>query len=398
MAESKKVPELRFKGFTDDWEQSRLSELSTIITGTTPSTADKTNYSGNKLFVSPADIQGNRFISETTTTLSDKAFHLSRVLNPGTLLFVSIGSSLGKVAQLADYATTNQQINAVIPDKSIDANFTFSLLEKMASQIKKQSAIQTMPIINKTAFGNSITVFPKSQEQIRLGAFFLNIDNFIALHAQKHDKLLALKKSMLGKMFPKAGWNVPEVRFAGFTGDWERRKFGDVFEEYSEKNHADLPPLTIIQGGGTVRRDESDRSLQYDKASLSNYKLVNEGDFIVHLRSFEGGLEAATTTGIISPAYHTFHGDNTDSRFYYSFFRSKSFIEVALKPHVYGIRDGRSIDIEGMKTIEIPYTAPAEQRVIGEYIEKLDSLIALHQRKCEALKQLKKSLLEKMFV
>ena len=182
-----------------------------------------------------------------------------------------------------------------------------------------------------------------------------------------------------------------------FKKDWEQRKLGDIFEEYSEKDHAELPALTIIQGGGTIRRDESDRALQYDKKSLSNYKKVDVGDFIVHLRSFEGGLEMATNTGIVSPAYHIFHGEKVDSRFYYSYFRSKQFINTDLKPHVYGIRDGRSIDIEGMKTIEIPWTILDEQKAIGNCIDTLDHLITLHQRKLEKLKLVKKSMLEKMF-
>ena len=155
--------------------------------------------------------------------------------------------------------------------------------------------------------------------------------------------------------------------------------------------------MTILQGGGTIRRDESERALQYDKKSLSNYKKVNVGDFIVHLRSFEGGLEMATNTGIVSPAYHIFHGEKVDSRFYYSYFRSRKFIDTDLKPHVYGIRDGRSIDIEGMKTIEIPWTDPNEQKVIGDCIDAIDNLITLHQRKYDKLLNIKKSMLEKMF-
>lgn len=189
----------------------------------------------------------------------------------------------------------------------------------------------------------------------------------------------------------------PAIRFAGFTEDWEQRKLGEIFEEYSEKKHEELPALMIIQGSGTIRRDESDRSLLYDKANLSNYKMVNEGDFIVHLRSFEGGLEMATNTGIISPAYHTFHGENTDSRFYYSYFRSKKFIDIDLKPHVYGIRDGRSIDIEGMKTVKIPFTSYEEQKAIGMFIKHLDHLITLYQCKVDKLTAVKKSMLEKMF-
>ena len=99
---------------------------------------------------------------------------------------------------------------------------------------------------------------------------------------------------------------VPKLRFPEFTDDWEQRKFGDVFEEYSEKNHEDLPPLTIVQGSGTIPREESGRDIKYDKSSLNNYKLVNPGDFILHLRSFEGGLEVANSQGIVSPAYHIF--------------------------------------------------------------------------------------------
>jgi len=190
---------------------------------------------------------------------------------------------------------------------------------------------------------------------------------------------------------------VPRIRFKGFEEDWEQRKLGEVFEEYSEKGHEELPPLTIAQGQGTIRRDESERTLQFDRESLSNYKVVHQNDFIVHLRSFEGGLEKANSLGIISPAYHTFHGGDTDSQFYYNYFRSRQFVHKELKPHVYGIRDGRSIDIEGMKTIRIPFTSLKEQSTIGSFILVLDSLLSLHQRKLEKLKILKKAMLEKMF-
>ena len=115
--------------------------------------------------------------------------------------------------------------------------------------------------------------------------------------------------------------------------------------------------------------------------------MVCENDFIVHLRSFEGGLEKSNHKGLISPAYHTFHGDNVDSRFYYPYFRSYEFIKHKLVPHVYGIRDGRSIDIDGMKTIEIPYTSYEEQKKIGDYIQSLDHLITLHQRQTDFYKK-----------
>ena len=221
---------------------------------------------------------------------------------------------------------------------------------------------------------------PKLKEQEQIGQYFNELDNLITLHQRKCDETKKLKKFMLQKMFPKKDAKKPEIRFAGFTDDWEQRKLGEVFQEYSEKNHPELPALTIIQGGGTVLREESERKLQYDKSSLAGYKMVREDDFIVHLRSFEGGLEKSNHNGLISPAYHTFHGDEVDSRFYYPYFRSYEFIKHKLVPHVYGIRDGRSIDIDSMKTIEIPWTSYEEQKKIGDYIESLDTLITLHRR------------------
>ena len=236
------------------------------------------------------------------------------------------------------------------------------------------------------------------EEQKKIGKYFEELERLITLHQRKCEETKILKKYMLQKMFPQNGQKVPEIRFKGFTDDWEQRKLGDVFKEYSEKNHTELPALTIIQGGGTVKREDSDRNLMYDKSNLSNYKMVRKDDFIVHLRSFEGGLEKASSDGIISPAYHTFHSDVADSRFYYPYFRSHEFIKHKLVPHVYGIRDGRSIDIDGMKTIEIPYTSTEEQQKIGDYLESIDHHITLHQRKCEELQNIKKFMLQNMFV
>ena len=213
------------------------------------------------------------------------------------------------------------------------------------------------------------------EEQKKIGKYFEELERLITLHQRK-----------------PYFWNKFIVI------DWEQRKLGDVFKEYSEKNHTELPALTIIQGGGTVKREDSDRNLMYDKSNLSNYKMVRKDDFIVHLRSFEGGLEKASSDGIISPAYHTFHSDVADSRFYYPYFRSHEFIKHKLVPHVYGIRDGRSIDIDGMKTIEIPYTSTEEQQKIGDYLESIDHHITLHQRKCEELQNIKKFMLQNMFV
>ena len=236
--------------------------------------------------------------------------------------------------------------------------------------------------------------YPPLPEQEKIAKILSAQDRVIELCEKKVEQLKKLKKVFLQKMFPKPGATAPEWRFPGFTAAWEQRKLGDVFEEYSEKNHAELPPLTIVQGFGTIPREDSGRDIQYDKSSLHNYKLVNQGDFILHLRSFEGGLEMANSQGVVSPAYHIFHGEEADSRFYYPFFRSFYFINILLKPHVYGIRDGKSIDVEGMKSILIPYPKYNEQKRIGDFFEEIDKTITLHQRKCDEEKQKKKALMQ----
>lgn len=248
--------------------------------------------------------------------------------------------------------------------------------------------------LGQDRFLKSKIILPPIEEQRRIAKILSTQDRVIELYDRKIEQLKRFKKGALSRLFPKPCCNTPEIRFPGFSEPWERRRFKDIFIEYSEKGHANLPVLTIIQGFGTVRRDESDRTLHYDRTYLSNYKMVNADDFIVHLRSFEGGLERATDTGIISPAYYTFHGEGIDSRFYYSYFRSSRFIDVELKPHVFGIRDGRSIDIEGMKSIRIPWTTIQEQQTIGSYIENLDRLITLHQRLRDEEIQKKKTLMQ----
>ena len=388
-------PSIRFHGFDDTWEQRKAKELFV-------STADK-GYPELPVLSATQDRGMIRRDENSINIFHDKKNEAGykRVL-PGQFV-IHLRSFQGGFAHSAIEGITSPAYTV----------FGFSEPEKHDSEYWKyvftsKSFIQRLETVTYgIRDGRSISyeefltlgfVYPSKAEQTAIARYLDKLSDLITLHQRKFEKLTNVKKSMLEKMFPQNGSCYPAVRFKGFTGPWERRKFGDVFEEYSEKNRADLPPLTIIQGSGTIRRDESERALQYDKASLSNYKVVNEGDLIVHLRSFEGGLEKANSQGIISPAYHTFHGEGVDSRFYYTYFRSKNFIDTDLKPHVYGIRDGRSIDIEGMKTIEIPFTSYPEQKLIGDAIDSINTLISLQRRELEKLQSIKKALLEKMFV
>ena len=390
------IPSIRFRGFDDDWEQRKLGDIIIEYKETVDSdctlpilTSSKTEgvilqeeHFGRK---QQHDITGYNILPRNYCTYRNRSdgvdftFNINKCCDKGII----------------------SKFYPVFSGKNCDV-FFLSLVLNNIDEVVREIAYTC------TGTGQKVLSFwdlqqmkvraPSFDEQKEIAAYFEDLDHLITLHQRKFEKLTNVKKSMLEKMFPRNGSCYPEIRFKGFTDPWEQRRFGDVFEEYSEKNRADLPPLTIVQGSGTIRRDESERALQYDKASLPSYKAVHEGDFIVHLRSFEGGLEKANSQGIVSPAYHTFRGEGIDSRFYYAYFRSKKFIDTDLKPHVYGIRDGRSIDIEGMKTIEIPFTSYPEQRLIGDAIGAINTLITLQQRELEKLQSIKKALLEKMFV
>lgn len=395
-------PKIRFKGYQEDWEQRKLGELCSLITkGTTPK--DKSgNGEVNFVKVENIDTDNGEITSMSKISVEEHEGYLRRSrLEENDILF-SIAGTLGRVSVVKPSilpANTNQALAIIRTNKGYIPYLTTVLKGPAVEDfIRKNPTIGAQPNLSLEQVNNLDISYPEYDEQVKIGDYFESLDNLITLHQRKCEETKILKKYMLQKMFPQNGHLVPEIRFSGFTEDWEQRKLGEVFKEYSEKNHTELPALTIIQGGGTVKREEADRNLMYDESNLSNYKMVRKDDFIVHLRSFEGGFEKSSLDGIISPAYHTFHSDVADSRFYYPYFRSHEFIKHKLVPHVYGIRDGRSIDIAGMKTIEIPYTSMEEQRKIGDYLESLDNLITLHQRKCEELQNIKKYMLQNMFV
>ena len=367
------IPNIRFTNFFNIWDIKKLKQIGLIKKGQQINKL-KLKETG-KYYVLNGGISPSGYFDMYNTPMN-------------TISISEGGNSCGFVTLNKEHFWSGGH-NYTLSNLSIDTNYLFQYLKKQEQFIMTLRTGSGLPNIQKSRLENIIIFFPQKEEQIKLSKFFLDLDVLIQQQKIKLEYLNQLKKAMLEKMFPKENSNIPELRFKGFTETWEQRKLGDVFEEYSEKNHEELPTLTIIQGGGTVKREESDRNLMYDRNNLSGYKMVNKDDFIVHLRSFEGGLEIARHTGIISPAYHTFHGIDIDPRLYYLYFRSKNFINIDLKPHVYGIRDGRSIDIEGMKTIKIPFTNYEEQEKIGNLFSKIDSLITLHQYMYNKLFQVK---------
>lgn len=195
------IPEVRFPEFIDSWEQRKVSEIGNIITGSTPKTSISDNYGGDFLFVSPADIQGNRYVDETITTLTKKGFDQGRKIRERASLFVSIGSTIGKVAQTSQELTTNQQINAVEPYDNFDDDFIFTSLENISGSIKAIASNQAVPIVNKTTFGETeIRVPSELEEQQKIGAYFRTLDHLITLHQHKCEKYVNIKKGMISEL------------------------------------------------------------------------------------------------------------------------------------------------------------------------------------------------------
>ena len=175
-------------------------------------------------------------------------------------------------------------------------------------------------------------------------------------------------------------------------------KAEELFQNITDKNHPDETVLTIIQGKGTLPREQAGRNIHYDDASLSNYKKVEQGDFIIHLRSFEGGLEMANEAGIVSPAYTILRCKRPHSSLFYdAYFHTDEFINHNLSKSVEGIRDGRQISYEAFKWLGIPYCEPTEQEKISNLFAALNERIAKQRDLVESLKKYKRGLLKAFF-
>ena len=191
----------------------------------------------------------------------------------------------------------------------------------------------------------------------------------------------------------------PQIRFAGFSDTWEQRKAKELFVSTADKGYPELPVLSATQDRGMIRRDENSINIFHDKKNEAGYKRVLPGQFVIHLRSFQGGFAHSTIEGITSPAYTVFgfsEAEKHNSEYWKYVFTSKAFIR-RLETVTYGIRDGRSISYDEFLTLGFVYPSKAEQTAIARYLDKLSDLITLHQRKLDKLTNVKKSMLEKMF-
>ena len=391
MTEQAKVPAIRFAGFTDPWEQRKLGELE----------KDATLYMGRGRVISTKDMSNT---PGTFPVYSSSALDNGRMGAYGKYMFNqelitwSIdGGGAVFYRRKHRFSVTNVSGYIAVNPEKISCKFLAYAMSLAHSRIKFDYTVKAHPSVIRSLYTMGIPI--SLQEQQVIGSFFSRLDDLITLHQRKYDKLVIFKKSMLEKMFPKDGESVPEIRFAGFTDPWEQRKASEVFQIVDDRGHPTLPVLSATQNQGMIYRDDSGRYIGHDESNEIGYKRVLPGDFVVHLRSFQGGFAHSQYEGITSPAYTVFRAKEPTShsdRFWKHWFMSEHFI-AGLSTVTYGIRDGRSISVDEFMNTFLAFPAVEEQAAISRLLDYLDDLITLHQRKLELLQNIKKSLLDKMF-
>ena len=239
--------------------------------------------------------------------------------------------------------------------------------------------------INLNDIGKCEVILPPLEEQKKIAATLSVWDSAI----EKMEKLIDAKEDQKKSLIWKLIENTDAIRK-------EKIKIDDLFDEVCEKNHPDADVLTIIQGIGTLLREKSGRDIVYDKKSLSNYKFVKKGDFIIHLRSFEGGLEVANQDGIVSPAYIILRPKiEVSTDYLYALFHTNRFINYTISPAVEGARDGRSVKYDALKKQFINLPTFSEQKYIAKIITTAENEHSLLKQQLENYKKQKQGLMQK---
>ena len=402
-----KVPELRFAGFADEWEERKLKELGDIQTGNTPPTSDSDNYSlDGVLWVTPTDIK-SLVISNTAKKLSQVGVTKARIAKAGSILVTSI-ASIGKNTLLRMDAGFNQQINSLTPTSENDSYFLLTQSEKWSEKMKQTAASATMQIVNKTDFSNISTYVPvHKEEQEKIGSFFKQLDDTIALHQRKLDLLKEQKKGYLQKMFPKNGEKVPELRFAGFADDWEERKFSNLAEvrrgltykpsDVQKYGIRVLRSSNIAEDTFLIKSDDvfvNKEAVKIDKVKNGDILITsaNGSSRLVGKHALIEGIENDTVHGgfmLVARAEKPEFVNAIMSSSWYS-----KFINIFVSGGNGAIGNLSKSNLEDQK-VYVP--SEIEQTKIGLFFKGLDDTIALHQRKLDLLKEQKKGYLQKMF-
>ena len=394
MTEQAKVPAIRFAGFTDPWEQRKLGELF----------EESDERASDREILSVSVANGIYPASESDRETNPGASLANyKIVHFGDVVYNSMRMWQGAVDASRYDGIVSPAYVVARPNSEVYARFFARLLRqpmllKQYQQVSQGNSKDTQVLKFDDFASIGISMPASENEQRRIGGFFDRLDSLITLHQRKYDKLVVFKKSMLEKMFPKDGESVPEIRFAGFTDPWEQRKLGELFEE-SDERASDREILSVSVANGIYPASESDRETN-PGASLANYKIVHFGDVVYNsMRMWQGAVDASRYDGIVSPAYVV---ARPNSEVYARFFARLLRQPMLLKQYQQ-VSQGNSKDTQVLKFDDfasIGISMPAsenEQRRIGGFFDRLDSLITLHQRKLELLQNIKKSLLDKMF-
>ena len=414
MTEQAKVPAIRFAGFTDPWEQRKLENLASFGGGHTPSMADASNYvDGKILWVTSQDVK-QHYIENTTTMISEKGAATLTLYPSDSIVIVARSGILRHtipVAKLRKPATVNQDIKVIQTVDSCDSSWLLQYFIASNKTLLREygKTGTTVESIDFAKMKSTALMVPYIEEQQAIGSFFSRLDNLITLHQRKYDKLVIFKKSMLEKMFPKDGESVPEIRFAGFTDPWEQRKLGDVASSFDYGLNA---AATEYDGQNKYLRitDIDDETHEFSKSDLTTplADLAMSADYLLK----EGDLLFARTGASVGKTYlyrqfdgmvyfagfliRARIGEGADPEFAY-----QATLTDAYKKYV-AITSQRSgqpgVNAQEYADYQLMLPSKTEQQQIGMTLRSLDDLITLHQRKLELLQDIKKSLLDKMFV
>ena len=420
MTEKNKKPQIRFKGFMDDWEQRKLGELSDSFEYGLNAAA--TEYDGENKYIRITDIDdvSRRFVE---TDLTSPQIDLSNAgnykLKIGDILFARTGASVGKSYIYNESDGLVYYAGFLIRTRikpEYDAEFVFqsTLTSKYNDYIRINSQRSGQPGVNAQEYAEFSLLIPEPDEQFKIGTFFRNLDNLITLHQRKRDKLVNVKKSMLEKMFPKNGANVPEIRFKGFNDIWVQSKVGDYYyfknglnkgKEFFGKGIPIVNFTDVFHNRGINALDLKGK-VDLQPSEIANYE-VQKGD-IFFTRTSETIDEIGYPSVMLDePKDTVFSGfvlrgraiedDPLTTKFKRYVFYTDEFRKEMIKKSSMTTRALTS----GTAIKQMEFYFPKdkhEQDKIGDFFQELDNLIALQHRELEKLKNIKKACLEKMFV
>ncbi len=405
-------PEIRFPGFTEDWEQRKLGDITESFSGGTPTAGKSEYYGGDIPFIRSGEISSE--LTELFITENGLNNSSAKMVKAGDILYALYGATSGEVSISRINGAINQAILAIRPTKNDNSYLIVQWLRKQKDTIISTYLQGGQGNLSGSIVKDLVITLPQDkEEQNKIGAFFKQLDDTIALHQRKLDLLKETKKGFLQKMFPKNGAKVPEVRFPGFTEDWEQRKLNDFISgdisdgDWIEKEHIkDEGKYRIIQTGNIgngvyIDKEKSAKYMDQNSFDILKANEIFPGDLLVSrlaepagrtviLPNIEDRMVTAVDVTILR------QNENFDAYFLLSQMNTSKILNKVSK-NVSGTSHKR-ISRKNLEKVTIDSTSIEEQNKIGAFFKQLDDTIALHQRKLDLLKETKKGFLQKMFV